>query len=347
MRVRVLENISELLLIKEQWDQLFLKGDYTAFQSFEYCYNSILTSNLFIICLFDNDIILEIWPCELLKGKLRFINDTHADFCDILSSTQSRDIINYLLKNNLIGSLRLKNMKPNSLVLSKLKSETVLKSFRYSNYSILELDQTDSFPSNFTKFIYRQKRRLKRIMKKYDAKHSVLSINEAPFPYTDILDLRNEMIKLGIRDDSFLDENFLAIVKSLYKSEKLIISKLELNGRVVAISLLLKKKLAYSFWVDMYNDLKMINLYHNIVFIKSITQDSCATFNFGRGIYNYKTQNFAPELRDLIEMNTFRNKIEQSAFKFKKFVFDFFLRYKLGAYIFKMLSKDIIRLNKR
>ena len=52
MKVRVIKNKEALLLIKNEWDKIFLEGEYTIFQSFQFCYNSLNEkSKPFIICL--------------------------------------------------------------------------------------------------------------------------------------------------------------------------------------------------------------------------------------------------------------------------------------------------------
>ena len=69
----------------------------------------------------------------------------------------------------------------------------------------------------------------------------------------------------------------------------------------------LKKKNEYSFWIDMFDEKQMINLYHNTLFIKTITEKQTAVFNFGRGNYSYKNQNFSPKIEQLFSINIFRN----------------------------------------
>ena len=91
MQISVINKIEDLLLIKEDWNSLFKDSYCSVFQSFEYCFQSskINNSQLFIIVLEDNDQIIEVWPCEIINKKLRFINDVHADFCDILSKSRN------------------------------------------------------------------------------------------------------------------------------------------------------------------------------------------------------------------------------------------------------------------
>jgi len=318
MKVKILKHSNELLEIKEVWDKLFNLGEYTVFQSFDYCYNSALTSDIYIICLFENDVLVELWPLEIVKNRLRFINDIHDDFCDILSSCNSTEVISFLEKEESLGRLSFRNLTKDALVLKKINSIPFFDISKSINYSILNLENTNAFPANFNHFVYRQKRRLKRILKKYTANHSFIEVKSNAFPYADIVLLRNKMLALKMRKNTFLDDSFLMLVESLYLSGKLIVSKIEIDGEVVALSLLFKSKNKYSFWVDLYNDLQMINLYHNVVVIKNCTFKSDAIFNFGRGAYNYKIQNFQPELFSLFEYNSFNSSFGKSIFTLKK-----------------------------
>lgn len=326
MKVKVLYNNSQLLEIKEDWNRLFDLGCYSIFQSYDFCYESSLGKNIFIICLIDSAEIIEIWPCQIINRKLRFINDTHSDFCDIITSSNSNAVVDYLRELNLLGSLRFINLKTDSFVKNKL-SKVIFYDLRNSiNYSVLSLTKTNAFPANFNHFVYRQKRRLKRILNKYSTNHVLFTSTDSEFPLDEIINLKNKMILLKIRDNKFLDKSFLGLSEKLFNSGKLIVSKIELEGEVVAISLLFKSGNYYSFWVDLYTDLKMINLYHNTLFIKKITKFSDASFNFGRGAYNYKTQNFSPEVYVLEEFSTFNSSLGKKYFQFSKWLFNEFLR---------------------
>jgi len=216
--------------------------------------------------------------------------------------------------------LRFINLKTDSLVKNKL-SKVIFYDLRNSiNYSVLSLTETDTFPANFNHFVYRQKRRLKRILNKYSTNHILYTSSDSKFPLNEIINLKNQMISIKSRGDEFLDKSFLRFSERLFNSGKLIVSKIELEGKVVAISLLFKSDNYYSFWIDLYTDLKMINLYHNTLFIKNITKFSDATFNFGRGAYSYKTQNFSPEVYVLEEFSTFNSSLEKKYFQFSKWL---------------------------
>jgi hypothetical protein len=321
MKIKICKNKTEILAIKESWNSLFRKGEYSVFQSFVYCYSSLsITSHPFIICLFQEDTIKELWPLEMINNKLRFINDTHADFCDILSETENSLVKEYLIVNNQIGRLALKNLMKDSKVIKKLKKTAFLNVHASVGFSILSLLKTESFPSNFTHFVYRQKRRLKRILKKFSSEHLVFDNKSKIFPKKDVLDLRNIMIAKGNRSCSFLDNNFLLLAEQLYNSGSLILSVIKIKGDVSGISLIFKNANRYSFWVDLFDDKQMVNLYHNTLFIEDITKNSDAIFNFGRGAYDYKIQNYQPEVFELFELNTFENMPEKVLFQIFQFI---------------------------
>ena len=316
MQIKVIENIESLKAIQGNWEDLYNEGNYSVFQSFDYCYHSavINKSKLFVITLEAKGNLLELWPCEIINKKLRFINDLHADFCAILSKTDSQAIVQYIKESNQIKGLQFKNLKRESFILSKIKKLPNVVINQKIDFSILKLKQSDNFPANFEKFVYRQKRRLKRILNKYSAEHTIYSSNKNSFPLDAIKSLRDEMINNGSRPTSFLDDSFLFLCKQLYQNDTLIVSAVEIEDNFSAISLLFKNNNDYSFWVDLYNNQQMMNLFHNTLFIKRITSDESAIFNFGRGAYLYKLQNFAPEIHRLYECNTFKNSLEKMKF---------------------------------
>jgi len=319
MKVRVLKNKEALLLIKKEWDKIFLEGEYTIFQSFLFCYNSLNEkSKPFIICLENKGEINQIWPLEFISNRLRFINDSHADFCDILSTSESVIAQQYLQANNLLGKLRLRNLKQKSNIEKVLKNLSFYTRSTSVDYSLLTLKKTENFPDNFEHFIYRQRRRLKRILKKYSAEHKIYERSNDKFPIEEILTLKNKMIEEKARSEDFLDSEFIDLAKKLYNSNNLIVSMIKSDGELLGVSLLFRDKNNYSFWVDLYNNKPMANLYHNILIIKRISHENNAIFNFGRGAYNYKIQNFKPEIYSLYELNIFNNTFEVFLFKFSK-----------------------------
>ena len=162
MKIKVFNNKKDALLLKKDWEALFNKGNYTIFQSFTYCYSSIFKeSKPFIICNYEDGELVEIWPLELKNNKLIFINDTHADFCDIISETSSIKVVDFLRENQLANILKLKNLEKDSIVFTKIESLKVKDVSFCVNYSMLKLEKSDNFPSNFNHFVYRKKKEIK------------------------------------------------------------------------------------------------------------------------------------------------------------------------------------------
>ena len=93
MQISVINKIEDLLLIKEDWDELFIKGDYSVFQSFDFNYYSWehefisdKRNQLAITVIRTNKGVVAIFPFYIDSNKqLRFINDIHFDFCDFIS----------------------------------------------------------------------------------------------------------------------------------------------------------------------------------------------------------------------------------------------------------------------
>lgn len=312
MKIKVFNNKEDILILKEDWEALFDKGNYSFFQSFTYCYNSILKySKPFIICYYEDRKLVEIWPLELKKNKLLFINDTHADFCDIISETASLTVVDFLKENKLASKLRLKNLEKESIAIKKTESIKV-KDVSFSlNYSLLKLEKSDNFPSNFNHFIYRQKRRLKRILSKYQYNTMFYEIESSNFPIEKIKKLRIQMIELEIRNHKFLDDDLISLTENLYNAGVLVVYEILVENNTTAISLIFKKDYYYSFWIDLFNDQQMMNLVSNTAFIKKNTEKNSATFNFGRGDYSYKIQNFGPKVIPLFELNTYSTEVEK------------------------------------
>ena len=90
MQISIINKIEDLPLIKEDWNELFLKGDYSIFQSFDFNYYSWKhefisekKNQLAITLVTINESVVAIFPFYIDSNQqLRFINDMHFDFCD-------------------------------------------------------------------------------------------------------------------------------------------------------------------------------------------------------------------------------------------------------------------------
>lgn len=329
MKIEIIRHANDLEKIKQDWRRLYKKDDtYSVFQSFEYNFYSVYSQydnqgELFVITLDHNGKIIEIWPCILYGKNLRFINQIHSDFCDILSENHTDEVINFIQSSEEITSISFKNIKSSSRVFKLVSDLNNCFISNEINYSELELSKTDSFPSNFSHFVYRQRRRIKRIMKKYNGEIVICSGWNDYLDYIfDIVRLENSMINRKIRPSLFLNSVSILIHELIF-SHKLQMSVLKIEDKICAISFFFKKKNEYSFWIDLYDDKQMINLYHNILFIKKITELTQANFNFGRGDYKYKIQNFGPKIFPLYTINVFKNKFHLFSFRIRNYLYNF------------------------
>lgn len=309
MKIEIIRDINHLDYIKKDWVSMYESDDdYTVFQSFEYNYYSstLKHDQLFVIVLKKDDKIIQIWPCVLYRKKLKFINQSHADYCDILSHLQTEEVCDFILQSEEVHSISFQNVRPKSKLLHLLGSFNYLSVLRDVKFLELNLLKTDNFPSNFTHFVHRQRRRLKRILQKYDGNLMTCQIDDSIFPRESIIYLRKKMIDKGVRNNNFLNEDLMNLMIELYNSGKLKISILRILGEVSSISCFFQNDNKYLFWIDLFDEKKMVNIYHNTLFMKKVTSYTDAVFNFGRGDYLYKTQNFNPKVYDLYNVHVFK-----------------------------------------
>ena len=66
----------------------------------------------------------------------------------------------------------------------------------------------------------------------------------------------------------------------------------------------------------MYDNNKMINIYNYILFMESISCDNNVKINFGRGVYDYKLENFKPDIKQLFALYIYRNQFQLNLFLF-------------------------------
>ena len=92
MKIEVIEDIRMFKGLEIIWDDLYRSGTYSVFQSFTinyYSWKHYLSldpnNSLFIIKVVSDSCVSCIFPFYKDNSKnLRFINDKHSDFCEIL-----------------------------------------------------------------------------------------------------------------------------------------------------------------------------------------------------------------------------------------------------------------------
>ena len=319
MQYKVITDIREFKLLEPEWNLLFDRNTYSVFQSFVFNYYSwkeILThsssNSLFIIKIIQDNIAVGFFPLYNDKtNTLRFINDVHSDFCDLVLDKEIdlKKLFQFILNDCNHKKLHLINLKENS-ILTQFNAHQTQYNFSFSvseNYSDLEINK-GIFPSNCNKLLSKQKTEIRRIIKKNsNYKHEVLSKIYCDFPINEILILKEKMIKNSSRNNTFLPLSQLTLIEKLYDNQYIEISLIKDND-VKAISFVMKNKNESMFWIDLYDDVQMVNLYNYISYISLKSADNKVCINFGRGAYSYKISNFAPEIRELYALYIFSSK---------------------------------------
>ena len=328
MKVRIISELEDLNIIQDDWRDLFVSVGISTFQSFEFNYYSWKTelsknklNRLCVVLLKTNVRISAILPLYIdAQKRLRFINDTHADFCDVLSN-ESFDFESILSKISAqygFNAAHFINLQEGSFFydLFKIKScrNSFLKPFeKYSDITI----SAGSFPDNSLRYTSKQKTVFRRVKKKNsDSTCYVLSKDDIAFPVKEIHQLKERMIELGLRKDDFLNEDRLLLLKELYDSSRMIVSMTKNKNDINAISFILRNDSEYLFWIDMYDNTKMINIYNYISFMENISCGNSVKINFGRGMYDYKVINFKPDIKQLFAVYLFENQIQLMIFIF-------------------------------
>ena len=186
-----------------------------------------------------------------------------------------------------------------------------------SEYSTLNLDK-GTFPYNVSHYRSRHKNRINKALKKNKEKQCViLSHEKHDFPKKEILLLKETMICLGIRKDNFLTNARLSLIESLYNSGVIILNIMKSKDGISSINILLKKSSnEFMFWIDLFDDSKMINICSYINFLKVISLEQSVSINFGRGRYPFKESNFSPEFHELHQALIFSSKWKKLWFLF-------------------------------
>ena len=327
MKIKIYNEIEDLLLIKEDWDELFIKGDYSVFQSFDFNYYSwkyeLISdkrNQLAITIILINESVVSIFPFYIDSNKqLRFINDLHVDFCDFITieSINFSEVYLFLKEEIDFKSIRLINIKQEANIYKAVKDlntvNKVVKSI--SEYSILNLDK-GIFPYNVPHYRSYQKYRINKAFRQNKEKKSIIASHQQhSFPKKEILLLKETMISLGIRKDSFLTNDRLLLIECLYNSGIIIFHVMRDKDKINSINILLKKSPSeFMFWIDLFDDSKMINISSYINFMKSSSLEQSVIINFGRGRYFYKVSNFAPEFYKLHQIYIFPNKRKKLSF---------------------------------
>ena len=352
--IRIIDNIDVLRKFREDWNEIYMNSLYsTPFQTYDYvCHAWEYVSNQakclhIIVYIRQKDkMALAIVPCYIDKKKtLRFINDSHTDFCDIIVRSDAiadyhlwSEISDSILSCDLIQKVNLINLRASSYLLSNLKyfisPSTVYSNNAYTSCPLSIIDSSQPVTDALICLRSKERARLKNVYTKIHAdKLCVYDANEGkPFPNGIVDDIVKQMVESGWRTYQYFNENMIALFRDLYDAGLLQIHLTRKDEIMLAANLWLydKEKTEYIDWIAIYVD-KERNLDNLLQSIHYIAQQG-GTVNFGRGTYKYKMHNFRPEIHNLYTLRWSRYLLGQ--------IEDLFA---MNLYHIKQIVKKIIR----
>ncbi len=320
MNYKIISTEKDLFSYKKSWHTLYKKTDLLPFASFEWnakwyskAYN---TSLLYIIFIYESSLNSPLAICPMMidkTGCLRFIADTHSDYGDFIIDPSIKSykyneimkkIAEAIQNEPAIKSIEFKNIAQKNRNIGLFSSLLDYKKIIYQSnaVSFKKIGPKQNLFDNFDYLSSKQRSELKRVYKKHsNLKRVIYDIRANEFPKSLIEEIVEDMIMNNIRDKNFLNKTLLEVIESLYNEGTMIISSLvDENRRALAMNLILKSrdKSAYLFWIDIYRDIPYINLSSYLYFIEWLTLNKKEPFtiDFGRGLYDYKTKNFIPDI---------------------------------------------------
>ncbi len=321
--IKVIRDISSFEDFREIWNRLY-KTDSVAspFQKFDYIaaaldFSLSSSDSLYIVCVKDaqaNDWIA-IFPFILNeKGMLRFINAAHTDFCCALINPMFchynlfNEFADYIKNDKTVQGLILENISQENPLLSVLKPFfPYFISYSNNYYSTFPIYRNDSDKDalDSIRFIQSKRRgKLRKIVKDPGKECSFeyyMQREGMLYPEETIMTLAGTMMADGIRTKDYLSESMFKFIRDLYGSGTLDVAILSQNDKPMACSFIFhdEKHSEYIEWIVLYRDKSW-----NVTLCLWLTEyfyslGKPVTFNFARGIYDYKMTNFRPDVKAL------------------------------------------------
>lgn len=321
--LKIIQTLDELDNFRPAWDALYEADDLaTPFQHFEYIRLSLesgtgTSGKPYIIAVKDDasNTWTAVFPFLLDKnGILRFINDTHSDFCSTVIHPAFRhfnlfkEFSEHIFRENGIKGLCLKNLQDSSPLLSVLKPHfryLVCQDFNY--YSTIPIIAKDSDKDEIDAFRFvlaKQRNNLRKMRKRghSDCSFEILSSNEGnPYPLEEIKALASRMIADGKRVRGYFSDSFMEFWEKLYEKGLLSVAVLKRGDEVLSCNFMFpdKKHKEYIKWLMLYTE-NQWNMVINILIAEYIYHsEDIEGINFARGIYDYKLTNFHPDVKTL------------------------------------------------
>lgn len=317
MRFSIIDEEKHFFDLKSSWNKLNNKIGGDVFLSFEWNYSwwqlEQEKKKLFIISVVENNSseIVALFPFFVDKNKvLRFIGDIHTDYNSFLVNCTDSVELQELIKkvvvliqdNKEIESIELKNIRQDNQYISQFAHMFDFKQLIYQSnaYSQVQISPTQPFLQSIPYLKSKHRSELKRIHKRYQSCTNRLYGKEDNFPKDEIRTLVQHMRSSKIRDDQFLNDDIVNIIQELFMSGQLIINEISDDNETVAMNFILFNDTKYLFWIDIYKNISMINIFSYLNFLETLCikhKENPFIIDFGRGLYEYKLSNFFPEIQ--------------------------------------------------
>ena len=315
--IEIVDTIDKFKTLESEWNSLFFQAkDVTFFQTFKYNWIAWETfstpvDRLFIIAYrTDKKELQAIFPFYLnKKGHLKFINDKHTDFCNAIISKDAEatynlmyDVWKFIGDEKSVKFLFLDNVVANSPVLSYWKvffSNAFV--FSQTEHSWINCFKSDNIFTDFQYLRAKERKRLVVLDKK--SSHCSLKIfhimNES-YPEDVVNRLAQEMMAMGLRSSSYLNDTMRVFMRRLYESGLVELSILYDGDEPISMGFVfINEQRTYSMrWVILYKSTQF-NLWNYARYIVEKSRIGESIIDFGRGGYDYKMSNFRPQIENL------------------------------------------------
>ena len=311
--IRVYDTLDGL---EDDWRRLYgCAPDVTAYQSFDYAGAALplCEGTPHIIVWLHKGEPKAIFPCHIdSRRTLRFIADTHTDFCGPLVESafagdyhMCEELAEHILKTPQIRRVRLENMRSRlfqSSLQYHLKGCVLFTYRKYSFFKVPAQGDSKTAIDALSHLSTKEKYRLKNIASKMDASgvESRCFVGGAdPWPGEVVPVLAQSMVEAGIRKPSYFSGQFLAFLKAVYEAGLMNVCVTFDGSDPISCNLLLKGIGDETVdWIALYRD-PVSNGWNLLQLIRRMSEEGGGTLNFARGVYMYKMHNYRPALGDL------------------------------------------------
>ena len=313
--IQVIETLETLVPYAEVWRKLYCEARATVFQSFEYhleawkCLLSKIPENRLAIILAgrgDKDTVKLICPFYIdQSGALRFINDTHTDYNDVICRAGEniyilmKEVFDWISANNKIKRVHFAKMQHHSLLLHYGRN-FLQSGFVYADnaFSYLTVQCSNDPIGEMSHMTTKDRSVLKSLLRKVSGySFDIHTVKNGGFPIKKVQEMRDKMVQRGLRKLSFFPDDLIDFVERMFESDYLEVGILKNKEGVAEVITFRFRDERVSnrhiAWIFMSSDPKLVSAV-DIRYIVDKAKNGSTVFDFGVGAYTYKLGNFKP-----------------------------------------------------